>query len=846
MAEHFRYDFLKLEFRPLYDEIQEEINKAASMDTVFGIQNILISLVACIYNSNKIYQNKELAFNERLKELNDINLLEGNIEKKILSLYENKEVAEPEVVLYEILVWLAITYGCEDYSLILQSLNDREKDIFAQELKRKKKLKNIDGMRASDENEEERKKEAANLVEEGEKYYFGRNCTRDNKKALEYFLKAAEYDDEFAQAYIGLFYDKGYAVGRNYNRAAKWYYKAAIKGNAFSQNALGTLYLEGKGVSKCYEKAFLWFQKSAESEYPAAYYQIGRMYYNGFGVEKDLAKSFSWYEKAAEANLPVAQHALSYMYKNGEGCEQNNIRAYFWMEKAAENNYEDAFYIIGKSYLDGIYLEKNYQKAFYYLKKGYGELDLNCIYELANMYFNGYYVEKDIMTALELYNLCLEYGNTDLYYRIGKIYEELEMTEKAVDIYLEGHNKGIIKCTQRLGIMLYNGEGVTRDLDKAIEFMEKAADEKAPHAMYVLAISYIRQNTFKDKTMEKAVELLKESYALGCAYAAEYLAAILINELKEGKQVNSEELLEYIQFGSENNIINSYFQYGFIYEKGIAVEKDYEQSYHYYKLAADNKLAKAMYKLGIWYERGIFLSQNIESAIKWFQQAAELNDSLSIEKLIEIYEKGFGGKEDHMKAIYYLFKLIELDSLKGKCKLAYYCFKGIGIEIDTDRGNELIQEVEEIDKGTANNLKGFLGSENLLDLSKDQIIDYYKEGIDLGNAECYGNLASFLYNNELYNDERYTDDFKLAMEGIDISDNQCIYYYLLSILKKIQASTIITLEEIAVINKIKELVDQGFYTGIKTLEKWYETRNVNDLESLYKYKQQAIFYNLNS
>ena len=57
MAEHFRYDFLKLEFRPLYDEIQEEIKKAASMDTVFGIQNILISLVACIYNSNKIYAN---------------------------------------------------------------------------------------------------------------------------------------------------------------------------------------------------------------------------------------------------------------------------------------------------------------------------------------------------------------------------------------------------------------------------------------------------------------------------------------------------------------------------------------------------------------------------------------------------------------------------------------------------------------------------------------------------------------------------------------------------------------------------------------------------------------------
>ena len=47
-----------------------------------------------------------------------------------------------------------------------------------------------------------------------------------------------------------------------------------------------------------------------------------------------------------------------------------------------------------------------------------------------------------------------------------------------------------------------------------------------------------------------------------------------------------------------------------------------------------------------------------------------------------------------------MFKLIDLDVLKGKERLIYYCYKGIGIEENKERGNELINEIEEIDKGT--------------------------------------------------------------------------------------------------------------------------------------------------
>ena len=42
--------------------------------------------------------------------------------------------------------------------------------------------------------------------------------------------------------------------------------------------------------------------------------------------------------------------------------------------------------------------------------------------------------------------------------------------------------------------MYYNGEGVEKDLEKAIEYMEIAAAKKEPHAMYVLAVAYYRLN----------------------------------------------------------------------------------------------------------------------------------------------------------------------------------------------------------------------------------------------------------------------------------------------------------------------------------------------------------------
>ena len=325
---------------------------------------------------------------------------------------------------------------------------------------------------------------------------------------------------------------------------------------------------------------------------------------------------------------------------------------------------------------------------------------------------------------------------------------------------------------------------------------------------------------------------------------AEYLAFLMLNDKKSGKEINEKKLLEYLEFGFESGIVGSLFQYGYIYENGIAVEKDLEKAYYYYKNAADKGYVKAIVKIASWYKLGLFLQQDINESIKLYSKAAEYNDVEAIKSLIEIYELGIGNSKSDLKAVGYVFRLIDIDALKGKSKLAYYCMSGIGVEKDENRANEIIKEIEEIDKGTANNLKCFLAEKKLINMSSDEIVKTYIEGIELGNSDCYGNLAVYLYDNNLYKDKKYEEDFKTAMEGKELGIKKCTYIYLKDILRKKEENSIVTEEEMRIVRDMREMVNKGIYEAINDLLEWYVIREKEDDKNYYDLKKQAIFYNL--
>ena len=129
---------------------------------------------------------------------------------------------------------------------------------------------------------------------------------------------------------LGLKYDKGDGVARDYASAASWYRMAADRGFAAAQNNLGAMYSSGRGVARDEAIAVSWYRKAADKGHAIAQNNLGNMYKNGRGVTQDYAAAVGWFRKAANQGNAAAQNNLGDMYKNGSGVPQNYVQARKW------------------------------------------------------------------------------------------------------------------------------------------------------------------------------------------------------------------------------------------------------------------------------------------------------------------------------------------------------------------------------------------------------------------------------------------------------------------------------------------------------------------------------------
>ena len=66
-----------------------------------------------------------------------------------------------------------------------------------------------------------------------------------------------------AQNNLGLMFELGQGVTRDYAEAARWYRKAAEQGEALAQDNLGRMYEQGRGVTQDYVLAHMWHNLAA-------------------------------------------------------------------------------------------------------------------------------------------------------------------------------------------------------------------------------------------------------------------------------------------------------------------------------------------------------------------------------------------------------------------------------------------------------------------------------------------------------------------------------------------------------------------------------------------------------
>lgn len=162
-------------------------------------------------------------------------------------------------------------------------------------------------------------------------------------KAYEILKPFAERGNAYAQYGLATIYRVGTdEMPKNEKKTVEWMLKASEQGHAGAQFGLALSYVLGKGVPKNQKQYVHYVEKAAHSGHTEAQYFLGMVYKNGEGIKKNETAAAKWFALAAEKGHEGAQMSLGLHYVIGAGVPRDKVLGYKWLSLSAANGNEKA------------------------------------------------------------------------------------------------------------------------------------------------------------------------------------------------------------------------------------------------------------------------------------------------------------------------------------------------------------------------------------------------------------------------------------------------------------------------------------------------------------------------
>ena len=250
---------------------------------------------------------------------------------------------------------------------------------------------------------------------------------------------------------------------------------------------------------------------------------------------------------------------------------------------------------------------------------------------------------KDYKTAWQFYDWAKACADKN-----GENYNP----EFAVKLFTEAANGGITVAKYKLGKMLLNGDGVEKDIPKAIEWLKQAAVEENEFAEYALGRLYLKGEAVEKDAITAEKYLLK-SASRGSKYAAYLLGKEYLSGENFGK--DAMKAVEYLELAAEKDFEPAEYILGKEYLRGENFPKDVQKAIDYLKRAAEKGFDFAEYELGKIYLFGNDAPKDTETALAYLKSAAAKGNEYAAEL---INQKELFDKQSISLCISRLFKYL--------------------------------------------------------------------------------------------------------------------------------------------------------------------------------------------
>ena len=136
----------------------------------------------------------------------------------------------------------------------------------------------------------------------GECYYFGKGTPIDIAKAVQFLEEAAALREPRAMDLLGTYHRRMH----QFDQARKFYEDAAAAGYPLSLSNLGVLYMNGEGVQRSPEIAANLFKQGAGKGDPNSMFFYASCLEDGVGLQKETKAATEWFRRSARAGNPRA------------------------------------------------------------------------------------------------------------------------------------------------------------------------------------------------------------------------------------------------------------------------------------------------------------------------------------------------------------------------------------------------------------------------------------------------------------------------------------------------------------------------------------------------------------
>lgn len=318
-----------------------------------------------------------------------------------------------------------------------------------------------------------------------------------------------------------------------------------------------------------------------------------------------------------------------------------------------------------------------------------------------------------------------------------------------------------------IGSMYLTGKGVSKDKDKALYWLKKAADLGSGEAMYRIGNMYEEGLCYTESDLKEAAKWYTFAANQGNMDGQYSLAAFCC--VQKSKYYDPKRAAELFRAAADQGHVEAAHQTGMIYAFGEGVKRDVDVAIRYLELACEKGNSQAMVEYANMRFEGQALPKDLDIAAKWFEAAANLYDGYAQYALACMYGNGIHfDKSDEMAAKWFR-EAAEMGEVNSQYCLGCFCYEGRGGPKNVNEAASWFEQAAEQGQPAA---MSFLG---MMKVSGKEVPQDIEAGLAMLReaAETHEYFEAQYYLGKMYLDGKYvTKNVPLAKKYLALAAKQ--------------------------------------------------------------------------